>query len=57
MTDLDELKIVWATREIEYSNRKNCKYLRTDWCCRNLDNPNYNLKNSCRKYLCPIRLV
>ena len=48
---------IWATREIKYSNRANCKYLRNDMTCNNVDNPDCNAGNSCRKYLCPIRLV
>lgn len=48
---------IWATCEIIYSNRANCKYLRNGLTCLNVNNPDYNAGNSCRKYLCPIRLV
>jgi len=50
-------KKVWMIQEVICNNRKNCRYLRMNCCCVHDKNPADGTVDSCRIYLCPIRLV
>ena len=56
MSESEKIGEILGTREIVYSNTKNCEYLRINSCCVHDENCESGRVNSCKKYICPIRI-